>query len=104
MLLEGHQRVAAARLLKCATIEAQLWDCSFIKGLVRVLSDRQQRRWSVVEEAQLVRELVETHEHTNGKIARMLGKEVDWVNRCLAMVDEQDEAAWRAIQNGKISG
>ena len=30
-VLDGHQRVAATRLLKHDTIEAQLWDCSLAR-------------------------------------------------------------------------
>lgn len=61
VLIDGYRRVAALKLWKRDTVLTEHWSCGEDQALLRVLVSGSERRWDVVEQATLIRELMDGH-------------------------------------------
>src|SRR5499427_8344710 len=59
VLIDGYRRVAALRRLGRDTARVECWACDLAEAMLSVLARTQSRQWAAIEEALLVRELVE---------------------------------------------
>jgi ParB family chromosome partitioning protein len=81
VLVDGYRRVAALKLCKRDTVLAEHWSCAEEEAVSRVLLRGCERRWDVVEQAALIRELIDYHKISQAQVARRLGKNQSWVAR-----------------------
>ena len=103
VLLDGYLRVKA--LIHCGrdTVMAEIWDCTEEEALVEILARAHGRKWDLLEEAALVRELHDHHQLSQGRIAAMVGRTQGWVSGRLALYNALSEDLMDLIRKGSIS-
>lgn len=102
VLIDGYARVAALEALSRDVVEAVVWPLSEAQALV--LSHRLEatRRRSALEEAWLLRELVEMHGQTPPQLALALQRSLSWIHRRLSLVRVLPESVQTAVRRGQI--
>ena len=103
VLIDGYARVAALGALKRDTVEATVLALSEAHALLLAFRLERNRARSVIEEAWLVRELVQTHAITLGTLGAWLGRSASWVSRRLALVEVLPAAAEAAVRRGTVA-
>ena len=86
VLIDGYRRIAALRRLGHDTARVECWACDLAEAMLGVLARTQSRQWAAIEEALLVRELVEGLGLSQHAIARRSGRDVSWVSRRLQLL------------------
>jgi ParB/RepB/Spo0J family partition protein len=102
VLIDGYVRVAALRRLGRDTVEATVLVTGEVDALLFAHRLDGQRTRSVLEEAWLLRELVEGHARTQAMLARELGRTKSWVSRRLALVRVLPDPVQEAVRAGRI--
>jgi ParB-like chromosome segregation protein Spo0J len=103
VLIDGYRRVAALKLCKRDTVLVEHWSCGEDRALLRVLSVGCGRRWDVVEQAALIRELTCCHRMSQAEVARLLGRDPSWVARRLGLLEALPEPVLERIRSGRLS-
>ena len=83
VLIDGYRRIAALRRLGHDTARVECWACDLAEAMLGVLARTQSRQWTAIEEALLVRELVQCLGLSQHAVARRSGRDVSWVSRRL---------------------
>lgn len=102
LLIDGYRRVAALETLGRDTVMALV--LPFDEASALIFGHRQQRsaRHSVLEEAWLVRELVEQHGLGQHELAQRLGHHQSWVSRRLGLVTALPESVQELVRKGRL--
>jgi ParB family transcriptional regulator, chromosome partitioning protein len=103
VLVDGYRRIGALRLLGRDTARVDQWECDLAEALVRVLARADGRPFAAIEEALLIRELVQGLGLSQHELARRCGRDVSWVSRRLALLAALPDAALAAIRQGRLS-
>lgn len=103
VLIDGYARVAALQSLGRDLVEALVLPLGEPEALVLGHRLEASRRPSVLEEAWLVRELIEGHEKTQVELAIWLHRSVSWVSRRLALVRVLPSSVQEAVKRGVLS-
>jgi ParB family transcriptional regulator, chromosome partitioning protein len=103
VLIDGYRRVAALRRLGRDTARVECWACDLAEGVLGVLARSQSRPLAAIEEALLVRELVQGLGLSQHEIARRSGRDVSWVSRRLQLLVGLSEAILAAVTEGRLS-
>ena len=80
VLIDGYLRVNAVRRCLRDTVMAEIWECKKEEALVEVLARTHSRKWDLIEEAALIRELHDHSHLSQSKIASLLGRRQGWVS------------------------
>ena len=102
VLIDGYVRVAALRRLGRDTVEATVLPTGEVEALLFAHRLEGQRPRSVLEQAWLLRELVEGHARTQAMLAQELGRTRSWVSRRLALVRVLPDAVQEAVRAGRL--
>jgi len=103
VLIDGYLRVAALKRCGKDTVVAEIWQCNEQDALIRVLMKNQERRWEVLEEALLIRELMEHYHMSQPRIAQLMGRNQSWISRRIALVYALPDEILGFVQKGYIS-
>jgi ParB/RepB/Spo0J family partition protein len=104
VLLDGYLRIAALKRCGKDTVLAQVWrHFKESEALIMVIAKNQGRRWELVEQACLIRELQDRHNLSQEKIASMLGRNKSWVSRRISLVSALPEQILSWVLSGHIS-
>jgi ParB family chromosome partitioning protein len=110
VLIDGYRRVAALRRLGRDTASVEQWTCDLTDALLGLLARTQNRPFASIEEALLIRELVQDQGLSQHDLARRCGRDVSWVSRRLQLLSGErarerglPEAALTAMRNGRLS-
>ena len=103
VLIDGYRRIAALRRLGHDTARVECWACDLAEAMLGVLARTQSRQWAAIEEALLVRELVEGLGLSQHAIARRSGRDVSWVSRRLQLLAGLPDAVLVAVIEGRLS-
>jgi len=104
VLLDGYLRIAALKRCGKDTVLAQVWrHFKEPEALIMVIAKNQGRRWELVEQACLIRELQDRHKLSQEKIASMLGRDKSWVSRRISLVSALPEQILKWVLSGHIS-
>lgn len=103
VLIDGYRRVAALKRLGRDTAQVQVWRCELADGLLQALACTQARRLDPIEEALLLRELLDGFGLTQHELARRSGRDVSWVNRRLALLTGLPQECLAAVRTGTLS-
>jgi len=103
VLIDGYRRVAALRRLGRDTARVEYWSCDLATGVLDVMARTQSRSFASIEEALLVRELVQGLGLSQQEVARRCGRDVSWVSRRLQLLSGLPDAALAAIRAGRLS-
>lgn len=103
LLVDGYKRLLASELLAQDTILVEIWDCTRPAALMRSLLQSRSCNYHSIEEANLLRELKEQHQMSQAELARQLGRDISWVNRRLALVEQLPEFVSKALLQETIT-
>jgi ParB-like chromosome segregation protein Spo0J len=103
VLVDGYLRVRALTRLNRDTVQAEHWSCDEAAALIRILLRKADRRWEVIEEAWLIRELQQRHHFSQDKVAALLGRHQSWVSRRLLLLDSLPEGIVELLRQGAVS-
>ncbi|HVA19370.1 MAG TPA: ParB N-terminal domain-containing protein [Solirubrobacteraceae bacterium] len=103
VLIDGYRRVAALKRLGRDTAQVQVWRCELAHGLLQALACAQARRSDPIEEALLLRELLEGFGLTQHELARRSGRNISWVNRRLTLLTGLPQECLAAVRTGTVS-
>jgi len=103
VLVDGYRRIAALRRLGRDTACVEAWTVDLAQALLTVLARSGQRPLAAIEEALLLRELIEQFGLAEREVARRSGRDVSWVSRRLQLVRGLPEALLGAVRAGEVS-
>ena len=103
-ILDGFQRLAAARALSWKSIQVQLWEADERAAKAAIYGLNQTgRRTQEWEDAWIVHALVRDDGLTQVEVAFRLGRHKSWVCRRLALVEKLAEPAREDLRLGLLS-
>jgi ParB-like chromosome segregation protein Spo0J len=103
VLIDGYRRVAALRRLARDTVRVECWNCSLGAALAQVLARSRSRAFTALEEALLLRELMDGQRLSQREAARQSGRDASWVQRRLQLLGELPEGLLEAVRTGQVS-
>jgi len=103
VLIDGYRRIAALRRIGRDTASVDRWACDVTDALLGLLARTQNRPFASIEEALLIRELMQGLGLSQHDLARRCGRDVSWVNRRLQLLSGLPDAALTAVRGGKLS-
>lgn len=103
VLIDGYRRVAALRRLGRDTAQVQCWNCPVGQALAQVLARSGSRAFAPIEEAMLLRELIDAHGLTQRDAARQCARDVSWVQRRLMLLGGLPDALLQAVRGARVS-
>jgi ParB family transcriptional regulator, chromosome partitioning protein len=103
VLIDGYRRVAALRRVGRDTACVERWTCDVTEALLGLLARTQNRPLASIEEALLIRELLQGTGLSQHDLARRCGRDVSWVNRRLQLLSGLPDAALTAVRDGRLS-
>lgn len=103
VLVDGYRRVAALHRLGRDTASVEQWGCDLTEALLGVLARNQDRRFAIIEEALLLRELVQGLGLSQHAVAQRCGRDVSWISRRLHLLSGLPDAALAAVRGGTLS-
>jgi ParB-like chromosome segregation protein Spo0J len=103
VLVDGYRRIAALRRLGRDTACVEPWTMDLAAALLTVLARAAARPLAAIEEALLLRELVQHLGLSEHEVARRSGRDVSWVSRRLQLVCALPEALLAAVRAGTVS-
>lgn len=103
ILVDGYRRILALRRLGRDTACVESWPCDLAQGLLRVLARAHGRPLAALEEALLLRELVQGQGLSEREVARRSGRDVSWVSRRLELVCGLSDRLLAAVRKGELS-
>jgi len=103
VLIDGYRRIAALRRLGRDTARVECWACDLVEAVLGILARTQSRSFAAIEEALLVRELVQGLGLSQHEVARGCGRDVSWVSRRLQLLSGLSDAALVAVIDGRLS-
>ena len=103
VLIDGYLRVEAVQRCRRDTVVAEIWECKEEEALVEVLARAHARKWDLIEEAALLRQLHDQSHLSQSRIASLLGRKQGWVSGRLALYNALSEDLLELIRKGSIS-
>jgi len=103
VLIDGYLRVKALKRCLRDTVLAEIWEGKEEEALVEILARANSRKWDLLEEAALLRELHDQHHLSQSRIASMVGRKQSWVSGRLALYSALSEDLLESIRKGSIS-
>jgi len=103
VLIDGYRRIAALRRLGRDTARVEWWACDLAAAVLGVMARTQSRSFAAIEEALLVRELVQGLRLSQHEVARGCGRDVSWVSRRLQLLSGLPDVAVAAVCEGRLS-
>ena len=103
ILIDGYQRVEAARRAGWDTLQGHIWPGSASDAVCQLLASDGARQFDIFEQAALLRELKRCHRLNQNQIAAAMGRHPSWVARRLALIEQLPEVAIEAVRASRIS-
>jgi len=103
VLIDGYLRVKALKRCLRDTVMAEIWEGKEEEALVEILARANSRKWDLLEEAALLRELHDQHHLSQSRIAFMVGRKQSWVSGRLALYCALSEDLLESVRKGAIS-
>jgi ParB/RepB/Spo0J family partition protein len=103
VLIDGYLRVKALKRCQRDTIVAEIWEGKEEEALVQLLARTHSRKWDLLEEAALLRELHDQYHLSQSRIASRVGRNQSWVSGRLALYRALSEELLESIRKGAIS-
>jgi len=103
VLVDGYLRLASLKQMARDVARIVVWDCDESAAIITVLCSSQSRSWAAIEEARMINLLIREHSCSQSGVARMIGRNVSWVHRRLALIEGMDESIQEAVCNSQLS-
>ena len=102
VLIDGYARVAALESMSRDLVDALVLSGTETQALVLAYRMETGRRRTALEEAWLLRELVEVHGENATTLAVSLQRSASWISRRLALVRVLPESVQSAVRRGQL--
>jgi len=102
VLIDGYARVAALGELKRDSVQATVLALAEAEALLLAFRLERNRVRSAIEEAWLLRELIEGHAMAQRALGPLLGRSPSWVSRRLALIGVLPAGAEEAVRAGTL--
>jgi ParB-like chromosome segregation protein Spo0J len=103
VLIDGYRRVAALRRLGRDTARVQCRSGTLAQALAQLLACAQSRSLAAIEQALLLRELIDGQHLSQRDAARQCGRDASWVQRRLLLLHALPEGVLEAVRGGSVS-
>ncbi len=103
IVIDGYLRILALKALREDLITVNVWSMDAASALLHAYKHNKSRNWDVFEEANLLQEMLTTHQYSQAKIARQLGKGTSWVSSRLQLLTDLPDFVKEAICHGSVS-
>jgi len=103
VLIDGNRRVAALRRLGRDTARVQCASGTLAQALAQLLACAQSRSLAAIEQALLLRELIDGQRLSQREAARQCGRDASWVQRRLLLLQALPEGVLEAVRGGSVS-
>jgi ParB-like chromosome segregation protein Spo0J len=103
VLIDGYRRVAALRRLGRDTARVECWGGTVEDALAQMLARSRSRAFTALEEALLLRELIQAQRLSLREAGLRCGRDASWVQRRLQLLGEVSEAVLQAVRGEQIS-
>jgi ParB family chromosome partitioning protein len=103
VLIDGYRRVAALRKLGRDTARVECWAGTVQEALAQMLARSRSRVFTAIEEALLLRELMDGQRLSQREAGLRCGRDASWVNRRLQLLGEVPEAVLQAVRREQMS-
>ena len=103
-LIDGFKRLYAAEDLMMDTLQCYLLDIDLSQAKVLLLSyNRPHQSMEAWEEAVVLKDLLETHDLDQRRLAKLTGYSRSWVSRRLALISKMDKGVSSDIMMGVLT-
>jgi len=103
-LIDGFKRLYAAEDLMMETLQCHLLEIELSQAKVLLLSyNRPHQSMEVWEEAMVLKDLLETHDLDQRRLAKLTGYSRSWVSRRLSLIDKINEEVSTEIKMGTLT-
>jgi ParB family chromosome partitioning protein len=103
VLIDGYRRLSALKRLGSDTALAQCWHCPVGAALAQMLAHSFSRSFDPMEEALMLRELIDSLGLSQREAARQCARDVSWVQRRLVLLGALPQDLVQAVRNAQIS-
>jgi|ERR1039457_3257485 ParB/RepB/Spo0J family partition protein len=103
VLIDGYRRLSALRCVGADTALVQCWYCPLGQALAQLLAHSGSRAFDPIEEALLLRELIDSHGLSQRDAARQCARDVSWVQRRLVLLNALPHELVQAVRNAQVS-
>lgn len=103
VVIDGYLRILALKALGHDLAQAVVWQLGFAEALLNVYQNNRSRVWESFEEANLLQELLTTHQYSQVKLAHLLGKSEAWICHRLQLLTQLPDFVYAAIAKGVLS-
>lgn len=103
-MIDGFKRLYASEALMMDTLQCRLLDVDLPQAKVLLLSyNRSHQSMEAWEEAVVLKDLLETHDLDQRRLAKLTGYSSSWVSRRLSLIGKIDEEVVSEIRMGILS-
>ena len=103
-LIDGFKRLSAAETLMMDSLQCRLLDVDEQQAKILLLSyNRAIKSMEVLEEALVLRDLIESHDLDQRRLAKLTGHSPSWVSRRLSLISKLDEELFFDIRMGSLT-
>ena len=103
VLIDGYRRLSALKRLGADTALVQCWHCPVGPALAQMLAHSFSRTFDPMEEALMLRELIDSMGLSQREAARQCARDVSWVQRRLVLLGALPQDLVQAVRNAQIS-
>jgi hypothetical protein len=103
VLMDGYRRVKALKRLGADTALVQCWHCPVGPALAQMLAHSFSRAFDPMEEALMLRELIDSLGLSQREAARQCARDVSWVQRRLVLLAALPADLVQAVRNSQVS-
>ena len=103
VLIDGYRRQSALNRLGADTALVQCWHCPVGPALAQMLAHSFSRAFDPMEEALMLRELIDSMGLSQREAARQCARDVSWVQRRLVLLGALPQDLVQAVRNSLVS-
>ncbi len=103
VLIDGYRRVNALKRLGRDTALVQCWHCPVGAALAQMLAHSFSRAFDPMEEALMLRELIDSLGLSQREAARQCARDVSWVQRRLVLLGALPQELVQAVRSANVS-
>ncbi len=103
VLIDGYRRLSALKRLGADTALVQCWHCPVGPALAQMLAHSFSRAFDPMEEALMLRELIDSMGLSQREAARQCARDVSWVQRRLVLLGALPQDLVQAVRNSLVS-
>ncbi len=103
VLIDGYRRLSALKRLGADTALVQCWHCPVGPALAQMLAHSFSRVFDPMEEALMLRELIDSLGLSQREAARQCARDVSWVQRRLVLLGALPQELVQAVRGGGVS-